>query len=117
MCLRGLVSDCNCYTITLSPPTLVVVAGHGALYPLLVELGGEVPDLAGHVAVAGDVAVAVVHPGLEHLQYTCTPVQCTCTVHLEVPHLLVQGAEGGDVGVRGLVYHRQLLSRYCDVKV
>ena len=67
----------NCYTITLSPPTLVVVAGHGSLYPLLVELGGEVPDLAGHVAVAGDVAVAVVHPGLEHLQYTCTPVQCT----------------------------------------
>ena len=32
------------------------------------------PDLAGHVAVAGDVAVAVVHPGLEHLQHTCTPV-------------------------------------------
>ena len=36
------------------------MAGHGSLYPLLVELGGEVPDLAGHVAVAGDVAVAVV---------------------------------------------------------
>ena len=69
---------------------LVVVTRHGSLQSLRQLLRGQVVRLAGDVAIAGHVAVAVI---------------------LDVAaDDLVEWREGGDVGVRFGVYYRDLQS-------
>ena len=60
------------------------MAGHGPVYPVLQVVLGQVRGLAGDKAIAGHVAITIVHD--------------------VAVHLLVKGAERGDVWIWRHIY-------------